>query len=131
MSKTARVITNDPEKSEIRLEIRGRVEKFATIDPRRAALKGAVGEEISRTVTIIPETEDPFKILKVTALRGNNIRYELRETEESGRPVYNLTITNTRAEPGRYFDRVSLITDKSDQEPLSIVVTGRIHAAPE
>ncbi len=125
------MITNDPEKKEIRLEMKGRVDKFATVEPRRVILKGTAGDEVSRTVTIIPETEKPFKILKVTALKGENIRYELKETEESGRPVYKLTITNIRAEPGRYFDRMTLLTDVSDHAPLSIVVTGRIHAAAE
>jgi len=129
LSKAARVITNDPENEEIRLTISGRVEKFASIQPRRVNLRGAVDEEITRTVSIVPETEDGFKIIKVTALEGSEIAYDLKSVEVSGKSAYELTITNKKDVPGRYYERLVLLTDQSDHEPLTVIVTGHIYAA--
>jgi hypothetical protein len=120
------VFTNDPENKQIRLELSGTVKEFATIKPPRVHLKGAAGDSIRQQVTIIPETPEPFRILKVQAMKGTEIRYELESTEVSGRRAYALTVENKRQEPGRYFDRLVLITDVSDHHPLSVIVTGNI-----
>jgi len=89
-------------------------------------LTGSVGEEIEKTVTIIPETKEPFRILKVSAMKGSAITHELREIEVEGRPAYELTIANAKEEPGRYYDQVTILTDRSDHTPLSVVVSGDI-----
>ena len=126
LNKSARVITNDPENQEIRLMVRGEVEKFATVQPKRVNLSGTVGETIEQTVTIIPETKEPFRILKTSAMKGTEITHELKETEVSGKPAYELTIANTKDNPGRYYDRITLLTSRSDHTPLSVIVTGNI-----
>ena len=102
------------------------MEKFATIDPKRIYLSGSVGEDIEKKVTIIPETKEPFKILKVSAMKGSAITHELKEIEVGGKPAYELTIANAKKEPGRYYDQVTILTDRSDHTPLSIVVSGEI-----
>lgn len=126
ISKTARVITSDPNNSEIRLRVSARVEEFAVIKPRRLHLAGTAGEEISDTVTIIPATEEPFRILKVSTLKGTEIRHELRQVEISGKRAYKVRVTNEKQTPGRYYDRLVIITDVTNHEPLSVVVLGTI-----
>jgi len=120
------VITNDPENKEIRLWVRGEVEKFATLRSKRVVLSGSTDETIEQTVTIIPETKEPFRILKVSAMKGTEITHELKETKVSGKPAYELKITNTKDTPGRYYDRITLLTSRDDHAPLSVVVTGDI-----
>ncbi len=108
------------------MTVQGEVEKFATIEPKRVVLLGVVGENIEQTVTITPETKKPFKILKVAPMGEANIKCELKKTDVSGRTVYELKVVNTRDKPGRYHERLSLITDRSDHTPISIIVSGHI-----
>ena len=125
-AKSIRVDTNDPKHASIELKITGEVKTFATIIPKSVFLSGEVGEELSQTVQIIPETDQPFNILKISALSGSDIRQELKETEKSGKKIYELTIENTKTTEGRYFDTITIITDKSDQTVLTIHVRGNI-----
>jgi hypothetical protein len=131
LSKAVRVNTNDPNNSSIELVLSGNVKALASIIPKSVYLSGKVGENLSQIVKIIPEAQESFKILKVTALSGADIRHTLQEINNAGNTFYELTIENTRQTPGRYFDTISLITDRSDQTPLSIYVRGNIKADAE
>jgi hypothetical protein len=108
----------------------GEVKKFATITPGKVFLKGAVGEKISQIITIVPEIEEPFAIIKVVPLKGSDFRYSLEEIELDGEKAYRLTIENTKESEGRYYDKLTFITDRSDYIPLSIVVSGDIRQVP-
>jgi hypothetical protein len=68
--------------------------------------------------------------MTVEAMKGEHISYELKETEAQGRPAYELTVDNELAEPGRYNDRLVLITDAASQ-PLTITVIGYIEKGPD
>jgi hypothetical protein len=125
-SKSVRVDTNDPNHAAVELKISGDVKTFAAVIPKSVYLNGKVGEHLSDVVKIIPETPEPFKILKVSALSGTDIKYSLQDVEKSGKKFYELTIENIKQTPGRYFDTVSIITDINDQVPMSIYVRGNI-----
>lgn len=118
--------TNDPENDKIILQLFGKVKKFVTIKPKKAFLKGNVGESISQIISIIPGEDEVFKILKVNALKGIDYKYELKEIEVDGKTAYELTVENTRETEGRYFDKIFMITDRTDQKPISIIVSGYI-----
>ena len=60
----------------------GEVKKFAVITPKFARLAGKVGETLEQDITILPEPDFPFKIKKITAKRGEFIKYFLIEPEE-------------------------------------------------
>lgn len=64
-------------------------------------------------------------------MKGTDITHELKETEASGKPAYELRVVNTRDTPGRYYDRITLLTSRDDQTPLSVVVTGDIREKAE
>lgn len=89
-------------------------------------LTGRKGEPISETVTIVPETEPSFELLQVNAMSGKDIRYSVTEKEENGRTFYELLVENTAEAPGRYYDRITIITDRSDQAPIIINIRGNI-----
>jgi len=125
-NKSIRVDTNDPNHAKIELKISGDVKTFATVIPKSVYLNGKVGDHLSQVVKIVPETPELFKIMKVSAITDTDIQYSLQEIDNSGKKFYELTIENTKKTPGRYFDTISIITDKSDQMPLTIYVRGKI-----
>lgn len=104
----------------------GRIKKFATVEPSRVNLEGVVGETVSRTVTIVPETEEPFQIMAVNAMKGLDFTHELKETKVNGKKAYSLIVTNTRKTEGRYYDKLIVLTDRSDHQPITIIVIGDV-----
>lgn len=116
----------------MKLTIGGNVDKFVTIQPPRVHLRGFAGDEIKRKVTIIPEKKYPFRIVKVRAKDGKDIRFELSEEKnENGKPVYALLIENKRLQKGRYFDMIFLETDSKIRPKLNIRVYGNLRQRTE
>ncbi len=130
MKKSIKVYTNDPKNEKLTLELFGLVKTFVTVKPSKVFLKGLVGENLSETVSIIPGENEDFKILQVNALKGADYKHSLKEVEIEGKKAYELTVENTRQTEGRYFDKIFLITDRTDQAPISIIVSGYIERVP-
>ncbi len=124
MKKTAGVYTNDKTRPRQDLVISGPVEKFVTIRPQHANLRGFVGDPIKGSVTIILEKKYPFKILKVRAKDGKYIKYQLEETKKSDNTAYELKIENLKQDAGRYYDSIILETDSKIKPQLDVRVYG-------
>ncbi len=130
MKKSIKVYTNDPKNEKIALKLSGTVKKFVTIKPRKVFLKGNVGESISQTVSIIPGEGESFKVIEANPLKGVDYKFSLKETEADGKAAYELVVENTRETPGRYFDKIIIITDRMDQAPIRIIVSGHLTEPP-
>jgi len=126
LKKTAGVYTNDKNRPRMDLVISGQVEKFVTIQPKHVNLKGYTGESIKASVSLIPEKKYPFKIKKARAKNGNNIKFELKEVEESENGAYELKVENMKQDTGRYFDTIILETDSNVRPELSVRVYGNL-----
>ena len=126
MKKTAGVYTNDKNRPRMDLVISGQVEKFVTIRPKHINLRGYTGDVIKATVSLIPEKKYPFKILKVSAKDGNNIKFELEEVELSANGAYKLKVENLKHDTGRYYDTIILETDSKIRPQLSVRVYGNL-----
>jgi len=125
VNKRTRVETNDPDHATITLTITGPIEEFAKIEPERAVLTGAAGEDIKTEIRITPNKKSPFKITGVKAKEGKSIRLDLKEAKtEDG--AYILTVTNLRKEAAKYNDKIYLTTDNTAKPELSIYVAGEI-----
>ena len=124
MKKTAGVYTNDKTHPRLDLVISGQVEKFVTIRPQHANMRGFVGDPIKATVTIIPEKKYPFKILNLRAKDGKYIKYQLEKTKESGATTYKLIVENLKTDAGRYYDSIILETDSKIRPQLNVRVYG-------
>ncbi len=124
MRKTAGVYTDDKKHPQQDLIISGQVEKFVTIRPQHANMRGIVGDPVKGTVTIIPEKKYPFKILNLRAKDGKYIKYQLEETKESNTFAYRLNIENLKTDAGRYYDSIILETDSKIRPQLSVRVYG-------
>ncbi len=124
MRKTAGVYTNDKFRPRQDLVISGQVERFVTIRPKHANMRGLVGDPIKGTVTIIPEKKYPFKVLKLRAKDGKYIKYQLEEVKESDTMAYRLNIENLKKDAGRYYDSIILETDSKIRPQLNVRVYG-------
>ena len=124
MKKTAGVYTNDKSLPRQDLVISGEVEKFVTIRPQHANMRGFVGDPIKGTVTIIPEKKYPFKIINLHAKDGKNIKYQLEETKESDTTAYKINIENLKTDAGRYYDSIIIETDSKIRPQLNVRVYG-------
>lgn len=124
MKKTAGVYTNDKTRPRQDLVISGQVEKFVTIRPQHANMRGFVGDPIQATVTIIPEERYPFKILNLRAKDGKYIKYQLEQTKGSGATTYKLIVENLKTDAGRYYDSIILETDSKIRPQLNVRVYG-------
>jgi hypothetical protein len=102
------------------------VEKFVTITPNNAILRGFVGDQLKTTVKIIPEDKYPFKIIESKAIDGKNIRFKLEEHKLSKGIEYVLTVENLKKDKGRYYDNISLKTDSKIRPMIRIRVNGTI-----
>jgi len=118
--------TNDLQKQNLTLVVKGYVKKFVTIRPKRVQLTGAIDEEISQTVAIIPEKEYPFNIIETTAKQGDDIKFALEEKQGDTGTEYQLTVENTRRQAGRYYDIIILKTDNELRPELQVRVYGNI-----
>lgn len=125
-TKSIRVSTSDPDNAKFSLKISGEVTEFAAINPKRAVLKGMVGDTIRQVVTVIPNTKDPFVILHSNTLNQDNFRFSLKETEVDGKKTYEFLVENTKSSVGRYMDKIFIFTDKMERNPITIVVSGDI-----
>ena len=126
MRKTAGVYTNDKKRPRMDLVISGPVEKFVTIKPKHVNLRGYTGESIKASVSLIPEKKYPFKIRKARAKDGNNIKFELKEVEQSENGAYELKVENMKPDAGRYFDTIILETDSNVRPAISVRVYGNL-----
>jgi hypothetical protein len=108
--------------------ISGSVEKFAEIQPKGLVrLSGNVGKSVKKTITIIPDKKYPFKITDIKALKGENIKFEFKETE-SDQTRYLIIVENIKPEQGRYFDTLTLKTTSDIRPEISLRIFGDIRA---
>ncbi|ABW65832.1 conserved hypothetical protein [Desulfosudis oleivorans Hxd3] len=126
ITKTASVYTNDPSNKIIPLTITGQVERVVSVMPNQVRLSGTVGMELKQVVRIVPGEKYPFAITEVRANQGKEIAFDLKEITHDGRPAYQLTVTNTRKEPGTYIDFIYLKTDSQLVPNLKVRVQGTL-----
>ena len=124
--KTARVLTNDPQRSATQLSISGAVKVFASITPKTIKLYGPSNSLLKETVKIIPEERYPFKIIDTKAQVGKEIRFNVSEDNHSSEKSYILTIESLKQTAGRFYDTIYLMTDSPIKPKISIRVYGKI-----
>lgn len=110
----------------MRLDISGKIDKFATILPEGVRLSGPLGTTIGGKVKIIPQEKYPFSITEVKALDGKNILFKLEETSDPQEKGYLLHIENTKKDAGRYRDTIVLKTSSELKPELQIRIYGNI-----
>jgi len=131
LHQTAVVHTDDPANPQVVLTLSGHVIDFASIIPKRVALRGSAGQPVKGRVTIVPREKYPFKIIAARAWYGDKIRFKYEEIKNSNPKGYLLTIENLLTHKGRYVDAVVLKTDSPIQPEITIQVYADIAAADQ
>jgi hypothetical protein len=129
LEKSADVMTSDPKEPVVRLTIAGQVDRFAAITPRMLSLRGASGETLRGSVSIVPEEKYPFKIVGAYPVEGK-LKVQIDETRQDGRAAYALVVENVRNEAGSYTDTVRLKTDSPLQPEMDVRVYVYLRAQP-
>ena len=106
--------------------ITGKVEKIATISPKRIRFSGPAGQPFTASVNIIPEQKYAFKIIEAKAKKGEYIAVSLMEDKKSEGTVYVLTVDNLKKDKGRYVDTIFLKTTSKIQPTIKIPVSGML-----
>ncbi len=100
------------------------------MSPKFIHLSGKQGQVLSQTIKIIPLKEFPFTITKVTAHKGQHLRFELKPLHQEKDPQgYQLVVTNTMSAVGNYQDAIIIETDSKVKPKFKIPVYGRIDKA--
>jgi len=123
-----RLRTTNKVQEEILIPVWGNIKppQIASVRPRHVALNGTASDSIKRTVTIIPRDRHAFSITEVKAHSGKYIKWDIKETEASGKKTYTLTVENRKKEKGRYYDTLFLKTDNPLLPEIRVSVSGRI-----
>lgn len=126
VTRKIKVVTSDHENNVVYLQIAAQVEAVAEISPQRMSFTGIIGENMFGTVAITPSAQYPFKVLSAEARSGYNIRFDFKEELTNGKPVYYVTVYNTKTTAGRYADEIILQTDNKAAPEVSFKVYGTI-----
>jgi hypothetical protein len=123
-----RLLTTNKTQKEIVIPVWGNIRppEIASVEPRYVALNGPAEGSIKGTVTIVPKENHSFSITEVKAHSGTFIKWDLKETVESGKKTYTLTVENLKKEKGVYNDTLFLKTDNPVVPQVEIRVSGRI-----
>jgi hypothetical protein len=121
MEKSAEVLSNDPREPVVHLVVTGPVDRFVSINPRMLNLRGAAGERLQGTLTVVPEEKYPFRLTGVQPREGR-LRASFSETRQEGRPAYAILVENVKSEAGSYSDTLVLKTDSPVQPELEVRV---------
>ena len=104
----------------------GQVISAADVSPKAARLFGKAGDQIQTSVTITPPAINKFNITDVSVKEGKNIRFKIEKKVKSDPQRFILHISNTKPDPGRYFDKITLKTTSTISPEISIRVFGII-----
>lgn len=126
VNKTARVKTNAPKNKSVTLTLSGKIEAYAEIEPSRAVLKGAAGDDIRTEIRIIPNKKSSLRITGVKAGKGKNISLDLKEVKDQDGIQYLLSVINLSKTAAEYTDTIYLTTDSELKPQITIKVSGEI-----
>ena len=126
VDETVELIPANSDTPAVILKIKGEIQKFVDISPRRIKLKGYLGDKISQVLTIIPADAHPFTITGVRAKKGEHIKISRKETKIQGKRAYLLTVDNIRTRKGFYRDSIYIQTDSKVRPEFRIRLDGEL-----
>lgn len=121
MQKTIQVKTDDPDKNQFNLVVKGPVEKVVDISPATVHMTGEPGQTLETIVTITPSEKYKFSILGMEQKINTRIKAELIETGP-GENSWQVKIKSTSDKADDLYDVVTLSTDSEYKPKLTIRV---------
>jgi hypothetical protein len=128
VSKSINVECSDPKRSKFYLKLKGTVESFANISPKRFRLIGYYNDKIKSEIKIVSKEKYPFKILDVSIGKENadKVKIDFKIIKEEKISEYNLTVENLLDGKGRFFDTVTIKTDSKLKPVIKIPLSAII-----
>jgi hypothetical protein len=120
-SKSATILSNDPEHPSYRIKLKGTIKNYITVQPSpRAYLTGFEGDTLTQTLTISTNEKEPLTITNITSSLDHRITYEIKPLLE-GRS-YELTVTTRENSQGRSIGTITVTTSSKQKPKLQIPV---------
>ncbi|GAB6097734.1 hypothetical protein JCM14469_39880 [Desulfatiferula olefinivorans] len=86
-----------------------------------------LNEKVSKTITIVPNTEYPFKALDLQTRHPDpNLRCSLAAAPAGPVTRYTVTLEYTAERPGSFSNSLLIRTDHPDMPQIVIPVTGYV-----
>lgn len=125
-TKRTKVFTNDPERREFDLVMKGEARPIIEIKPSHIVrLKGAATDDLKGQVRFISNLTVPWQIVEYrTSLPPTDVEITLKP--EVPNKVYVLEVRNTRQQGGRYAGVIELFTTAAARSRLIVRVFGDI-----
>ncbi len=122
IKKSARVFSNDPERAQITIGMKGTIWAPIDLTPRYANLKGVIGEAVEAVVHLRGRKKEAL-VMKVAAVSiPDKVAVELKELENGH--SYELKVKNKAQEGGKYTGQVKLTTNYPEMPELIVRVRG-------
>jgi hypothetical protein len=108
----------------VQLGVVGNVLEFMRVSRRYVRFNGRAGENLSEQVDILPVHS--FRIIKVTAEPGKNIRVKLTRESQDNQPFYRVIVENTAKTAATYLEKIVIRTDSDIRREFIIPIHGNI-----
>ncbi len=114
------------EQKDFNLAVSVFVKKIASVSQHKIILKGSANQNIEGFTSIVPESDQPFKVIGIKAKKGLHIDYSFRKIEKNDTIEYLVLVKNIQKKPRVYRDMLFVQTDNPKRPEIRIRVEGRI-----
>ena len=124
--KEAKVLNNDPERSEFSLVLTGSAKPFIDIQPSHIVrLRGKPGDELKGQVRFISHLPGPFKITNYHTNIPDKIDVNMKAVQPDR--VYVMEVKNKSQNAGPYAGLIELFTNSKERPRIIVRVFGEIY----
>ncbi|MFO7986843.1 MAG: hypothetical protein R6U38_13365 [Desulfatiglandaceae bacterium] len=121
--KSARVKTNDPNRKQFLLRIKGTVQVAVHVSPRHIQLRGKIDEPVTKVAEVRTELEKPLELTPHRFTLEGKVTYSIEEVEKGKR--YRARFTSIPGDAAHYRGLLRLKTNYPEKPEITIFITGR------
>lgn len=129
LHKSARVYTNDPTKSVIRLSLKGFVKVPILLSPPRVRLYGKEGQSLTRIIEVRAELDKPLILTPGHFNLVEKLTYSIEEIEKGKK--FQIRFTTTNSSPQSFRGFLKLNTNYPEKPEITIWIKVRIQKKAE
>ena len=129
IQKSARVNSNDPVNSTIRLSVKGFVKAPIIVSPRRVRLYGKEGQSITRTAEVRSQLDKPLELTPGHFNLSEKLTYSVEEIEKGKRFKVHFTTTSSTPQSSRGF--LKLKTNYPEKPEITLWIKIWIQKKPD
>lgn len=127
--KSARVYTNDPANSTIRLSVKGFVKVPIFVSPRQIRLYGKEGQTLTKVIEVRAEIDKPLTLTPGHFNLVEKLAYSIEEIEKG--KIFQIRFTTTSSSPQTYRGFLKLKTNYPEKPEVTLWIKARIKKKAE